>query len=146
MFAVLQRVQQSEILVNKISIAKIAEGILVFIGIEKTDSQLQADKLIHKLLNYRIFPDQDDKMNLSLKDIQGDLLLVPQFTLAANTHKGLRPSFSSCEIPELASQKFSSLVEQAKLQYSKVEKGEFGADMKISLINDGPVTFTFHIN
>jgi D-tyrosyl-tRNA(Tyr) deacylase len=141
MIALIQRVSRAEVVVNHQTIGAIEQGILAFVGVEKNDDIANADKLLHRLLSYRIFSDSDDKMNLSLKDINGGLLLVPQFTLAASTKKGMRPSFSSAAPPELGESLFNYFVEQAKLKMSKVQAGKFAADMQVSLCNDGPVTF-----
>jgi len=145
MIGLIQRVSWAKVVVDGQLIAEIEQGILVLIGMEKEDQPLQADKLLHRLLNYRIFADHDDKMNLSVTDIHGGLLLVPQFTLAANTKKGLRPSFSSAKPPTEAESLFLYLLNQAKNQYNTVESGQFGADMKVSLLNDGPVTFSIAV-
>lgn len=145
MIALLQRVQHADVRVNELEIASIDKGLLVFIGVERNDTQLQADKLLSRLLSYRVFADEDDKMNLSLKDINGGLLLVPQFTLAADTKKGLRPSFSSAASPVDGELLFKHFCTQALQQFSNVETGQFGADMQVSLTNDGPVTFWLHI-
>lgn len=145
MLALIQRVKSSEVIVNDHSIAKISQGLLVLIGIEKLDTTAHIPKLLHKILKYRIFADSEDKMNLSVTDIQGGVLLVPQFTLAANTNKGLRPSFSSCAPPDRAEDLFQLFVKQAKQQYNIIETGQFGADMQVSLINDGPVTFMLQV-
>ena len=141
MIALIQRVQHAHIHVKKTEIATIHKGILAFIGIERKDTPLQADKLVKRLLDYRIFADEKGKMNLSLQNINGDLLLVPQFTLAATTDKGLRPSFTSAASPDLGRQLFDYLCDQAFQLHSHVQTGQFGADMQVSLINDGPVTF-----
>jgi len=143
MIAVLQRVSQSQIHVDQELIASIEQGLMVLVGIEKNDQQEQMDKFIHKVLNYRIFVDNEDKMNLNLQQINGGLLLIPQFTLAADTNKGLRPSFSQCETPSAARLKFAELLDKTRQIYPATQSGKFGADMKVSLINDGPVTFTF---
>ena len=145
MIGLLQRVSSAQVSINNHIVAKIETGLLVLIGIEKGDTQQKADRLLSKILGYRVFPDQDDKMNLSLPDIQGGLLLVPQFTLPADTKKGLRPSFSSAASPELGEKLFDYLVSCAKQRYDIVETGKFGADMQVSLINDGPVTFWLQI-
>lgn len=145
MIALIQRVRLAKVKVDNIPIAQIDQGILALIGMQKTDQQEQADKLLHKLLNYRIFADDDDKMNLSVKDIQGGLLLVPQFTLAADTNKGMRPSFSSAKAPSEAEQLFNYLLTQARAQYPFIQAGRFGADMQVSLLNDGPVTFSLTV-
>jgi len=139
--ALIQRVTQAEVVVNQQSIGKISQGILALIGVEKNDTNAEISKLLHKIIHYRIFADAEDKMNLSVKDIQGGILLVPQFTLAADTKKGLRPSFSSSAPPDVARRLFEQFVSEAKQQYSIIETGQFGADMQVSLINDGPVTF-----
>ena len=141
MIALLQRVNHADITVEGNQIARIQQGLLVFIGIERGDSQLQADKLLNRLLAYRVFSDKNDKMNLSLQDINGGLLLVPQFTLAADTRSGLRPSFSTAAPPAEGSKLFSYFCQQAKQQYNNVATGQFGADMHVSLTNNGPVTF-----
>lgn len=141
MIALIQRVINANVVVNQQVIAEIKQGLLVFIGVEKNDQQSNADRLLERLLGYRVFSDINDKMNLSVSDIKGGLLLVPQFTLAADTQKGKRPSFSTAAPPEIGQQLFNYFTEQAKNQYSQVATGAFGADMKVSLCNDGPVTF-----
>jgi len=123
------------------TIAQIDAGLLVLVGVQKTDTQARADRLLQRLLGYRVFADEQDRMNLSLGDTGGGLLLVPQFTLAADTRKGARPSFSSAAPPELGQQLFDYLLQQAREQHPDVEAGRFGADMKVELLNDGPVTF-----
>ena len=145
MIGLIQRVSWAKVEVEKQLIGRIEQGILVLVGMERNDQQAQADKLLQRLLNYRVFADNDDKMNLSVKDIHGGLLLVPQFTLAADTKKGLRPSFSSAKAPVEAEALFHYLLNQAQSQYSRVEAGQFGADMKVSLVNDGPVTFSITV-
>lgn len=141
MIGLLQRVTQASVTINAEIIASINTGLLVLVGIEKNDSAKEAERLFKKIIAYRLFADNEDKMNLSLEDIHGGLLLVPQFTLAANTQKGLRPSFSDAASPDLAKQLFSCLIDHAREQYTTVEVGIFGADMQVSLNNDGPVTF-----
>lgn len=145
MIALIQRVNEAKVVVNNKNIGEIQQGLLVFIGVEKNDNEALASRLTEKVLSYRVFADVDDKMNLSVKDINGGLLLVPQFTLAADTQKGCRPSFSSAASPELGESLFDAFVQQAKSQYKNISTGEFGADMKISLINDGPVTFWLQV-
>jgi len=142
MIGLIQRVSWAKVQVDNHIIAQIDQGILVMVGMERNDQQEQANKLLHRLLNYRIFADENDKMNLSVMDIQGGVLLVPQFTLAADTKKGMRPSFSSAKPPTEAQALFAYLLKQAQNQYTRVECGQFGADMKVSLLNDGPVTFS----
>jgi len=141
----LQRVRHASVEVEHKEIAQINQGLLVFIGIEQGDGESQADRLLTRLLGYRIFSDADDKMNLSVRDITGGVLLVPKFTLAANTNKGLRPSFSSAAPPEQSEVLFDYFCTQAKQAYTHIETGQFGADMQVSLTNDGPVTFNLHI-
>ena len=145
MIALIQRVNNAQVSVNQHIIGQIEQGILALIGIEKNDTKANADKLIRRLIGYRIFSDPDDKMNLSLVDINGGLLLVPQFTLVADTHKGLRPSFSSAAPPALGEQLFDYFVQQASCLHDAVQTGEFGADMQVSLCNDGPVTFWLQV-
>lgn len=144
MITLLQRVKQASVEVNEQCIAEIDQGVLVFVGIEKGDSSELVARLVERVINYRLFADAEEKMNLSVKDINGGLLLVPQFTLAANTQKGLRPSFASAAPPDIGYQLFNEFVEAAKQQHPKVCTGQFGADMEVKLINDGPVTFWLH--
>ncbi len=146
MIGLLQRVSSALVTVNNQTIAQIEQGLLVLIGIEKQDTEAQADRLIDRLLGYRVFSDRDGKMNLSLTDIQGELLLVPQFTLPADTQKGMRPSFSSAASPQLGEQLFDYMLTQAKKKYTNVASGQFGADMQVTLTNDGPVTFWLQIS
>ena len=141
MIGLLQRVTHASVTIDDNIVTSINSGLLVFIGIEKSDSELQARQLIKKIISYRVFADDEGKMNLSLKDINGGLLLVPQFTLAADTRKGLRPGFSDAAPPDQGKQLFEFLTDHASEQYSTVETGIFGADMQITLNNDGPVTF-----
>lgn len=150
MIALIQRVSEAKVIVHdenngEIQLGKINQGILAFIGIEKNDGEEQLNRLLEKVLSYRIFADSDDKMNLSVQDINAGLLLVPQFTLAADTQKGSRPSFSSAASPEMAENLFNNFVTHAKSKHQSVETGQFGADMKISLLNDGPVTFWLQV-
>ncbi|AZS51474.1 D-tyrosyl-tRNA(Tyr) deacylase [Entomomonas moraniae] len=145
MKALIQRVAHASVSVDKIIIGEINTGILALVGVESDDTSDRADKLLHKLLNYRIFSDENDKMNKSLLDIHGGLLLVSQFTLVANTKSGLRPSFSSAADPLLGEQLFNYLLGQAKQKYDIVATGQFGAHMQIDLINDGPVTFLLEV-
>ena len=145
MIALIQRVQHASVVVGDKTIGTINEGILALIGIEKDDTEAKAQRLLERLLNYRIFTDTEDKMNLSLRDTAGGLLLVPQFTLAADTQKGNRPSFSSAADPGQGQQLFNFLVAEAKNNHNNVETGQFGADMEVSLLNDGPVTFWLQV-
>ena len=147
MIGLLQRVSQADVAINKNqTIAQIGQGLLVLIGVEKTDTMAVADRLLKRILNYRVFSDADYKMNLSLLDIKGDLLLVPQFTLPADTRKGNRPSFTPAAPPDQGKQLFDYLLTQARLQPLTVEAGQFAADMQVSLTNDGPVTFWLQVN
>lgn len=146
MIGLIQRVSSAQVAVEGEIIGAIEQGILVLIGVEHEDTSQQADRLLDKLLKYRIFADAEDKMNLSLQNIAGSLLLVPQFTLAADTHKGLRPSFTSAAPPTLGAELFGYLCSQARQNHSKVATGQFGANMQVSLVNDGPVTFWIQIS
>lgn len=146
MIALLQRVQHAYVAVNEQVIGKISTGILVFLGVEKQDTETRAQRLIERILNYRIFSDREGKMNLSILDIAGGLLLVPQFTLAADTKKGMRPSFSSAAEPELGRRLFDYTVAEVRRRYPVVQTGEFGASMKVTLCNDGPATFILTVN
>ncbi|GAB4255388.1 MAG: D-aminoacyl-tRNA deacylase [Methylomicrobium sp.] len=141
MITVIQRVAHAQVTVENREIGKIARGILALVGVEKNDSEKEADRLLERILNYRIFADTSGRMNLSLRDIGGGLLLVPQFTLAADTDSGNRPSFSVAASPEAGRVMFDYLKHKALSIYQPVQFGEFGADMQISLLNDGPVTF-----
>ncbi len=141
MLTIIQRVTEAQVVVNNETIGKINQGIMALIAIEKEDGENEANRLLEKILNYRIFSDENDKMNLSLRDIKGGLLLIPQFTLVANTRSGNRPSFSAAAVPEKATQLFSYFCQQATKKFPTTEFGQFGADMQVSLINDGPVTF-----
>lgn len=141
MIGLLQRVTQASVNIDNTTVASINAGLLVLIGIEKNDTHSNAEKLFDKIINYRVFADSEDKMNLSLKDINAGLILVPQFTLAADTQKGLRPSFSNAAAPNQAKPLFDYLIEHAREHYNTIGSGVFGADMQVSLINDGPVTF-----
>ena len=145
MIALLQRVSEASVTVDGQVIGSIGRGILALIGVERGDGEAEADRLAEKIVAYRIFPDDAGKMNRSLKDIGGELLLVPQFTLAADTHKGARPSFSSAASPEEGKRLFGLLVAKAT-QKVKVKTGSFGADMKVLLVNDGPVTFWLQVS
>jgi len=139
--ALIQRVNWAQVHIDNNLHADIGQGLLALIGIEKEDDNKQAQKLLDKILAYRVFADADGKMNLDLKDIGGDLLLVSQFTLAAETAKGLRPGFSTAKPPEEAEVIYDRFVQAAQDQHEFVQSGKFGADMQVSLENDGPVTF-----
>ncbi len=141
MIAVIQRVNQACVTVAGETVGKIGRGILVLAAVEKGDTQAQVQRMAQRLLSYRIFPDEADKMNLSVRDIDGELLLVSQFTLAADTRKGTRPSFTPAADPETGRRLFEALVDEIRQQYSRIQTGRFGANMQVSLVNDGPVTF-----
>lgn len=141
MIGLIQRVSHASVVVEGKTVGAIEHGLLALVGVEKGDDEAKADKLLHRMLGYRVFADAEDKMNLSVADVSGGLLLVSQFTLAADTKKGMRPSFSSAAPPADGERLFDYLVDQAKQKHPIVESGEFGADMKVSLLNDGPVTF-----
>jgi D-tyrosyl-tRNA(Tyr) deacylase len=141
MIGLLQRVNRAEVVVDGRCIAAIGPGLLVLIGVQKGDDKVRGDRLLERLLGYRVFEDQAGKMNLSLLDTGGGLLLVPQFTLAADTRKGRRPGFSNAAAPEDGARLFAYLLEQAGRRIADLQSGEFGADMQVGLVNDGPVTF-----
>jgi D-tyrosyl-tRNA(Tyr) deacylase len=145
MIGLIQRVSEASVKVEADSVGQIGRGLLVLVGVEKHDNEASAQRLLERILAYRVFPDESGKMNLSLTDIEGGLLLVPQFTLAADTNKGTRPSFSSAAAPELGAELFEYFAMIARECHSRVETGVFGADMKVSLVNDGPVTFWLHV-
>ena len=145
MITIIQRVTRASVSIAGTEVGKIERGIMALIAIEKNDTEKSAHRLLERILNYRIFPDNDDRMNLNLKAIQGGLLLVPQFTLAADTNSGNRPSFTPAATPEKGEQLFNCLVTHAKEFYPMTETGRFGADMQVSLLNDGPVTFTLTV-
>lgn len=145
MIALIQRVSQSKVVVDGATIGAIDAGLMVLLCAERGDTEKQADALLAKLLAYRVFADDADKMNRSITDTKGGLLLVPQFTLAADTNSGTRPSFTPAAAPELGRQLFAYFVRAAKAKHAQVETGQFGADMQVSLTNDGPVTFWLQI-
>lgn len=141
MKALIQRVSQAQVQVDQQLSGKIGPGLVALVGIEKNDDIEKADKLLKRMLSYRVFYDDQGKMNLSLSDIQGGLLIVSQFTLAADTKSGTRPGFSTAKNPEEAEVLYDYLVQQAQQLHNEVETGVFGADMQLTLTNDGPVTF-----
>ena len=142
MLGLIQRVSSASVSVENTVVGTIDQGLLLLLGIEKTDLEAAADKLLQKILNYRVFADSEGKMNLSLRDIGGELLVVSQFTLAADTNKGLRPSFSSTASPEQAEELYDYFLTQAATALNtQIQSGRFGADMQVMLHNDGPVTF-----
>ena len=141
MIALIQRVSRADVQVSSQVVGAIDRGVLALIGVRRGDDTAAADRLLERLLAYRIFSDDQGRMNLSLRDIQGGLLVVPQFTLAADTHKGTRPGFSTAAAPEDARQLFAYFLERARATHQPVGAGVFGAEMQVSLVNDGPVTF-----
>ena len=141
MITLLQRVTQASVSVDGKVIASIGRGILALVGVERGDGEVQAERLAERVIGYRIFSDEAGKMNRSLADVRGGLLIVPQFTLAADTHSGARPSFSSAAPPAEGEKLFLRFVELARARHPMVETGTFAADMQVSLVNDGPVTF-----
>lgn len=141
MIGLLQRVTKASVTINQQTIGAIDAGLMVLIGIEKADTRAQADRLLERLLGYRVFPDKDSKMNLCLADTGGGLLLVPQFTLPADTRKGMRPSFSPAAAYDQGKELFDYLLGEARARHKIVHAGIFGADMQVTLTNDGPVTF-----
>ena len=146
MIALLQRVSSASVVVDGATIGAINAGLLVLVCAERNDTEKDADALLTKLLAYRVFGDDAGKMNRSVTDIAGGLLLVPQFTLAADTKSGTRPSFTPAAAPADGLRLFNYFVEQARRKHATVETGQFGADMKVSLTNDGPVTFWLQTN
>src|SRR3989344_6448477 len=145
MIGLLQRVRTARVDVDGKTVATIGPGLLVFIGVEQRDDESRAERLLERLLGYRVFPDAAGKMNLSVADIGGDVLLVPQFTLVADTNKGMRPSFTPAATLEQGRRLLEYLVNRARTQYASVETGVFGADMQVALTNDGPVTFWLRV-
>ena len=145
MKGLIQRVTSASVVVAGETVGSIDSGILLLLGVEREDDRARADKLLHKVIHYRIFEDDQGKMNRSLLDVGGGLLVVSQFTLVADTAKGMRPSFSSGASPQLGKELYDYFVLQAKGQLSEVASGRFGADMKVSLTNDGPVTFLLEV-
>ncbi len=145
MIGLLQRVSQAAVSVDGKTVGAIGRGLLVLVGVERGDDESRADRLLERLLGYRVFPDADGKMNLSVQDIGGGLLLVPQFTLAADTNKGMRASFTPAALPVEGQRLFEYLLTQARRRHANVASGVFGADMQVTLTNDGPVTFWLQV-
>lgn len=141
MKALIQRVSHAKVVVEGETVGEIEQGLLVLLGIDKGDNEARADKLLNKLLAYRIFADDQDRMNASVRDIEGGVLLVSQFTLSADTRKGLRPGFSGAASPADAERLYNYVAAQLSAKHSPAATGVFAADMKVSLLNDGPVTF-----
>jgi D-aminoacyl-tRNA deacylase len=145
MIGLLQRVTEARVSVEGAAIGEIGHGLLVLVGVERGDTEAIAERLLERLVTYRVFPDAAGRMNLSLIDISGAMMLVPQFTLAADTHKGTRPSFSSAAPPELGLALFDHLVRKARARSPLVAHGRFGATMQLAATNDGPVTFWLQV-
>ena len=141
MIALIQRVTEARVVVGGEVVGAIGRGLLAFVAVEPGDTEARAERLLERVLGYRVFPDTEGRMNLGLTDVGGGLLLVPQFTLAADTRKGMRPSFSSAAAPQDGRPLFDHLVDQARAAHPEVATGRFGADMQVALVNDGPVTF-----
>lgn len=141
MIGLVQRVSRASVVVEAAEVAAIGAGVLVLVGVEKGDSGVEAARLANKICGYRVFADDAGKMNLSVVDTGGGILLVPQFTLAANTDKGMRASFAAAADPDTGRALFDELCEQVQARHDEVQTGIFGADMAVSLINEGPVTF-----
>jgi D-tyrosyl-tRNA(Tyr) deacylase len=141
MIALVQRVSGSSVQIEGQTVGRIGAGLLALIGVVRGDDRAQADRLVQRILDYRVFPDTAGRMNLSLRQTGGGLLLVPQFTLAADTGRGNRASFTPAAPPAEAAALFSYLLEQARARHAPVESGQFGAHMQVELVNDGPVTF-----
>ncbi len=145
MRALIQRVREARVEVDGACVGEIGQGLLALVGVQPADDAASMQRLLQRLLNYRVFSDADGKMNLSLRDVQGGLLLVSQFTLAADTRSGLRPSFSTAAPPAQGRELFELLLSEARAQHAPVASGRFGADMQVQLINDGPVTFLLEV-
>jgi D-aminoacyl-tRNA deacylase len=145
MIGLLQRVSSASVAVDGEIIGAIEHGILALIGVERGDTAAQAERLAERLLGYRVFPDEAGKMNLSVRDVDGGVLLVPQFTLAADTSKGTRASFTSAAAPEEGRRLFDLVVATTRARHGKVATGSFGTDMRVALVNDGPVTFWLRV-
>jgi D-tyrosyl-tRNA(Tyr) deacylase len=143
--ALIQRVREARVQVTGLTTGAIHRGILALVGVEKGDTEREAERLAERVIGYRIFADDGGKMNRSLADVRGGLLIVPQFTLAADTHSGARPSFSSAAPPAEGEKLYLRFVELARARHSPVETGTFAADMQVSLVNDGPVTFWLQV-
>ena len=141
MIGLLQRVSEGRVEIDGSCVGEIGQGLVILVGVQRNDDEAKADRLLERILGYRVFPDDDERMNLSLRVLGGGLLLVPQFTLAADTSKGTRAGFSTAAEPALGEALFRYLVKQAKMQHHPVASGVFGADMQVGLVNNGPVTF-----
>lgn len=145
MIAVIQRVTRAEVTVHGESIGRIGRGLVALVAVEKGDGEAEAVRLAERLLGYRVFGDTTGRMNLNVGEVGGGVLLISQFTLAADTRKGMRPSFTPAAEPETGRRLFAALVEQVRQRHPTVATGQFGADMQVSLVNDGPVTFCLRV-
>jgi len=145
MIGLLQRVSKARVDVSDNLIGEVSKGLLVLLGVERDDTEKQADRLLERLLGYRVFEDETGRMNHSVRDISGGVLIVPQFTLPADTQKGTRPSFTPAASPEEGERLYDYFVSQARTTHSDIATGQFGADMQVSLTNDGPVTFWLQV-
>ncbi|MFK7795246.1 MAG: D-aminoacyl-tRNA deacylase [Gammaproteobacteria bacterium] len=145
MIGLIQRVSSGQVVINEQTVAKIQMGIVALVAVQPNDSTERCERLLQRIMNYRIFPDNADKMNLSLLDIDGGLILVPQFTLVADTSRGNRPSFGKNVPAEVGKHYFEQLIVHAKKEYNSVQHGVFGADMQVTLTNKGPVTFWLEV-
>ena len=145
MIGLLQRVSSAKVEIGADTVGAIGRGLMVLVGVERGDTEREGDRLIERLIGYRVFPDADRKMNLSVADVGGGLLLVPQFTLPADTRKGARPSLSNAAPPEIGKRLFDHAVGRARALHPLVETGRFGVLMQVTLTNDGPVTFTLRV-
>ena len=145
MIALLQRVSSASVVINNLSVAETNAGMLVFLAVQKDDTESMADRMLQRILVYRIFADDNGKMNKNISEVNGDILVVPQFTLAANTNKGLRPNFSSAATSDHGKRVFDYFLDKLKAEYARVSSGKFAADMQVHLVNDGPVTFWLEI-
>ena len=145
MIGLIQRVSSAQVAIEQQTVANMGTGIMALVAVQEHDTDETIKRMTQRIISYRIFPDEAGKMNLSLKDIQGELLLVPQFTLIADTKAGNRPSFSSKVTPEFGLVMFTKFLENTQNEYSRVQHGQFGADMQVSLVNDGPVTFWLEV-
>ncbi len=141
MIALLQRVTSASVVIDNVKVADANAGMLVFLAVQKQDTKNTAESMQRRILAYRIFADSNNKMNKNIREIKGDILVVPQFTLAADTTKGLRPNFSSAATPDHGNCLFDYFLDKLKSEYAKVSAGKFAADMQVHLVNDGPVTF-----
>ncbi|MEI7867217.1 MAG: D-aminoacyl-tRNA deacylase [Candidatus Methylumidiphilus sp.] len=145
MIGLIQRVTQAEVTVEGAIVGRIGRGILALVAVERGDGEAQAQRLAERILGYRMFPDAEGRMNLSVVDIDGELLLVSQFTLAADTRKGARPSFTPAAAPEEGRLWFGHFVDRVREKHPKTSTGQFGAHMQVALVNDGPVTFSLRV-